>query len=174
MNNSNLKDKVSKKELLEILKSESDHIHISDIMNSYVLLVEDGRYVQSDYQKEFLDAYVKGFLMRVKEIRGDKTEYKDFIDGEKLQEALNNLIEQEIKIKKERPEESNFFRIYKIISLYTTFVLEEPIHLVGTPFPGGFKVKLEGKTYYCPVKEKQKDNPGAVCGFCIAEQDRDV
>jgi uncharacterized protein (UPF0305 family) len=42
---------------------------------------------------------------------------------------------------------------------------------VGTPFPGGFKVKYEGGKYPCPVKERQKDNPGAVCGFCIAEQD---
>ncbi|MDP3622609.1 MAG: DUF2115 family protein, partial [Methanobacteriaceae archaeon] len=25
-----------------------------------------------------------------------------------------------------------------------------------------------------PVKESQKDNPGAVCGFCIAEQDESV
>ncbi|HML04306.1 MAG TPA: DUF2115 family protein, partial [Methanobacterium sp.] len=70
--------------------------------------------------------------------------------------------------------ESNFFRIYEVVSLYTTFILEEPIHMVGTLFPGGFRVKFEGKTYYCPVKEKQKDNPGAVCGFCIAEQDEDV
>ncbi|MCE7698668.1 MAG: DUF2115 family protein, partial [Methanobacterium paludis] len=26
----------------------------------------------------------------------------------------------------------------------------------------------------CPVKEKQKENPGAVCGFCIAEQEEGV
>ncbi|MEN6592103.1 MAG: DUF2115 family protein [Methanobacterium sp.] len=29
-------------------------------------------------------------------------------------------------------------------------------------------------TYYCPVKENQKDNPGAVCGICISEQDKKV
>ncbi|MGZ7108680.1 MAG: DUF2115 family protein, partial [Methanobacterium sp.] len=73
-----------------------------------------------------------------------------------------------------RSNESGFFKIYKIVSLYTTFILDEPIHVVGTPFPGGFKVKYENGRYLCPVKEKQKDNPGAVCGFCIAEQDVDV
>jgi Uncharacterized protein conserved in archaea len=36
---------------------------------------------------------------------------------------------------------------------------------------GGFKVKYENGIYLCPVKGNQKDNPGAVCGFCIAEQD---
>jgi Uncharacterized protein conserved in archaea len=39
---------------------------------------------------------------------------------------------------------------------------------------GGFEVKYENGTYFCPVKDKQKDNPSAVCGFCIAEQDEDI
>ena len=64
-----------------------------------------------------------------------------------------------------------FSIIYKIISLYTTFILKESIHPVGTPFTGGLVVKYDGKDYLCPVKERQKDNPGAVCGFCISKQD---
>jgi len=28
-----------------------------------------------------------------------------------------------------------FFSIYQIISIYTIFIVEEPIHSVGTPFP---------------------------------------
>ncbi len=174
INKLNHNNKISKKVLLKVLKNESDDIHISDIMTSYAQLVEDGKYVQSNYQKEYLDAYIKGFLMRVKEIREDKTEYKGFIDERKLEVALNTLKEQEKMIEKERSLKSNFFKIYEIVSLYTTFVLEEPIHPVGTLFPGGFRVKFEGKTYYCPVKEKQKDNPGAVCCYCIAEQDEKV
>lgn len=167
-------DKISKKELLGILKDEADDIHIFLIMTSFIQLVEDGKYVQSNYQKEYLEAYIKGFLMRIKDIRDDKSQYNGFVDKEELHEAMNILNEQEKMVEKERSVESNFFKIYKVISLYTTFVLEEPIHMVGTLFPGGFRVKFEGDTYYCPVKEKQKDNPGAVCGFCIAEQDESV
>ncbi len=68
----------------------------------------------------------------------------------------------------------NFFKIYRLIALYTTFILKEPIHPVGMPFPGGLNIKYEKGTYYCPVKESQKDNPGAVCGFCIAEQTKNI
>lgn len=174
ISNLDLNLQISKKQLLRILRNESDDIHIFDIMTSYVQLVEDGKYVQSNYQKDYLEAYIKGFLMRVKEIRDDKTDYKGFINNEELEEALNILKNQEEMIEKERSIESNFFRIYEVVSLYTTFILEEPIHIVGTLFPGGFKVKFEGNNYYCPVKEKQKDNPGAVCGFCIAEQDKSI
>ena len=169
-----LNDKITKKKLLTVLKNELDDIHIFDIMKSYVQLVEDGKYVQSNYQKEYLDAYIKGFLIRVKEIKDDKIEYKGLIDNEKFKEAFNILNEQKKMVEKERSIESNFFRIYEVVSIYTTFIVGEPIHLVGTLFPGGFRVKFEKNNYYCPVKEKQKDNPGAVCGFCIAEQDEDV
>lgn len=174
INSLDLNSKISKKQLLRILRNESNDIHIFDIMTSYVQLVEDGKYVQSNYQKDYLEAYIKGFLLRVKEIRDDKRNYKGNISTNELQKALNTLKNQAKMIEKERSLESNFFKIYEVISLYTTFILEEPIHIVGTLFPGGFRVKFEGKTYYCPVKEKQKDNPGAVCGFCIAEQDESI
>ena len=67
-------------------------------------------------------------------------------------------------------ENDKFPLIYTIISLYTTFILNEPIHPIGTPFPGNLKVTYENGTYFCPVKDKQKENPNAVCRFCIAKQ----
>lgn len=30
--------------------------------------------------------------------------------------------------------------------------LEEAVHPVNTPFPGGFKVKFDDNKYLCPVK----------------------
>ena len=66
--------------------------------------------------------------------------------------------------------ETKFPLIYGIVSLYTTFVLEEPIHPVGTPFPGSLEVEeIDGK-YYCPVKDANIDSPNAVCKMCLAEQ----
>lgn len=90
-----------------------------------------------------------------------------------FKKTLKLLNEQEKNVKKVTGE-SRLFKIYKIISLYTTFILNEPIHIVGTRFPGGFKVKYENKEYYCPVKESQKDNPNAVCAFCISKQDESI
>ncbi|MGB9838807.1 DUF2115 family protein [Methanothermobacter sp.] len=57
-----------------------------------------------------------------------------------------------------------------IFDINRTFILSEPLHPVGTPFPGGYSVTEEHGTYYCPVKDKQKDNPSALCDICIAEQ----
>lgn len=172
--NIDLSNELPKKQLLKILKNELDDIYIFDIIESYVQLAEDGKYVQSVYQREYLEAYIKGFLLRVKEIRDDKSEYNGIVNNEEIRDALDILKEQRKMVEEEMAMESNFFRIYEVVSLYTTFIVEESIHLVGTLFPGGFRVKFEGNIYYCPVKEKQKDNPGAVCRFCIAKQDEDV
>lgn len=60
--------------------------------------------------------------------------------------------------------------IYCLVSLYATFILNEPIHSLDTPFPGNLKIKKLGKYYYCPVKETQKDTEGAVCNICISRE----
>jgi uncharacterized protein (UPF0305 family) len=164
--------KIEKQKLMDILKKEASEVHITHIMGFYVNLVAEGKYVQKHYLNEYVEAYVKGFLLRVKEIRDNKNHYEGFIPGNELKKALNLLNDQEKTA--EINENRSFFRIYKLISIYTTFILDEPIHIVGTLFPGGFRVKYENKVYYCPVKETQKDNPNAVCGFCIAEQDESV
>lgn len=168
------KNEIRKEELLATLKEEAANISVMDIMTAHAYLVNEGKYVQENYRKEYLKAYGKGFILRIKEIRDNKDEFEGIVDKNELKEAVKLLNEQEQMLIKLKSNESHFFKIYKVISIYTTFVLNEPIHIVGTPFPGGFEVRFENGTYLCPVKEKQKDNPGAVCGFCIAEQDESV
>ena len=64
--------------------------------------------------------------------------------------------------------------IYVITALYTTFILEEPIHPVGSEFPGNLSVEEIDGEYFCPVKDNQKDNPNAICHLCLAEQTPDI
>ena len=165
--------KLNKKELLLILKKEASDICITDIMQASIFLSDDAKYVQGSYRKEYLKSYNEAFIKRLKVLKDDKEEYEGYLDCDKLQEAVELLTEQEAQINAGEGFDPKFFEIYKIMSIYTTFILEEAVHPPGTPFPGGFKVKYENGIYLCPVKENQKDNPGAVCGFCIAEQDHD-
>jgi uncharacterized protein (UPF0305 family) len=57
-----------------------------------------------------------------------------------------------------------------LLAGFTMFVLMEPAHPVGTPFPGGDTVQLRDGVYYCPVREKANDVGGALCPFCPAVQ----
>ncbi|KZX16984.1 DUF2115 domain-containing protein [Methanobrevibacter filiformis] len=161
---------ISKNTLRDILKNIGKTISIMDLMLATTILREEGKYVQKGYREEYLEIYVKFFIMRVKDINEDKTDYKDNIDKKELLESIELLKNQN----QENDDRLNtkFPIIYTIISLYTTYILEEPIHPVGTPFPGNLKVTAEDNTYYCPVKENNKNNPSAVCKFCIAEQSK--
>ena len=59
---------------------------------------------------------------------------------------------------------------YYLISAFTMFVLEEPGHPVGMPFPGGFTVEQRGKDYYCLIRDKEKEVFYSICNFCPAKQ----
>ena len=168
------KTQLSKQDLLGLLKSEATKIHITHIMKACNHLISEGKYVQSSYRKKFYDAYVQSFILRVKEIKEDKNVYPESVDIKELKKSLKQLKEQENRMSELYPADPYFPVIYQIISIYTSFVLDEPIHVVGLEFPGGFKVKYEDGKYLCPVKDKQENNPNAVCGFCIAEQDPEL
>lgn len=59
---------------------------------------------------------------------------------------------------------------YYLLSCYAMFVLDEPGHPVGTPFPGGFAVEKRGDEYYCPIRDKEEEVPFSICNFCPARQ----
>ena len=59
---------------------------------------------------------------------------------------------------------------YYLIAAFTMFVLEEPGHPVGMPFPGGFTVEQRGNDYYCLIRDKEKEIFYSICNFCPALQ----
>lgn len=59
---------------------------------------------------------------------------------------------------------------YYLIAAFTMFVIDEPGHPVGMPFPGGFTVEKRGSDYYCLIRDKEKELPYSICNFCPAKQ----
>jgi uncharacterized protein (UPF0305 family) len=59
---------------------------------------------------------------------------------------------------------------YYLIAAFTMFILDEPGHPVGMPFPGGFVVEQRGRDYYCLIRDKEKEVPTSICNFCPALQ----
>ena len=63
---------------------------------------------------------------------------------------------------------------YYLVSAFTMFVLDQPGHPVGMPFPGGFKVEQRGNDYYCLIRDKEKEVFYSICNFCPAKQAEDT
>jgi len=59
---------------------------------------------------------------------------------------------------------------YYLMAAFTMFVLEKPGHPVGMPFPGGFSVEDRNGTYYCLIRDREKEVFFSICNFCPAKQ----
>jgi uncharacterized protein (UPF0305 family) len=168
-----IKGQINKNELLMILREDARKFTLQDIVRCSLKIQQEADCIHTSYKKEYIRAET-GFMIRIGEVKDDGLHYNGLVDVGELITAIELLEEQEKMGEDLEGSDPAFIRIYSIISLYTTFIKDEPIHQVGTLFPGGFIVKKEGYKYTCPVKENNKDNPLAVCPFCIAEQDEEV
>lgn len=152
--------------VFEILKKYSSTISVFDMMTFSTHIIEENKYVQESYRKDSQKSYIESFLLRVKNISNDKSDYSKSIDKKAFSDAITTL---KSTYSNEPPEAKNLL-IFQIASIYSTFLLEEPIHPVGTPFPGSLKLEEKNGKFYCPVKDANNDTPNAVCNICLAEQ----
>lgn len=161
-------DKISKDDLMIVLKEELADVSVFDLMIISADIIENNKYVQESYQEKSKKIYIDFFLNRVKEIRSNDDVYNDFFNRDEFVEKLNDLKDIYKLVSKDRKSKTPLINL--VVSLYTTFVLDEPIHPIGTPFPGSLEVIRENGVYYCPVKDANMDTPNSVCRLCIAEQ----
>ena len=165
-------DSITKNELLDLLKRYAETISIYDQMMTTARLRKDGEFITSNYRDKYLKIYIENFIMRIKEVLMKTVCDNDEIDIKSLKESfpqLQRCFEKE-GAKDFNAEEDKFPLMQAIISLYTTFIVEESIHPVGSEFPGNLKIEKRNGKFLCPVKDYQKDNKNAVCKLCIAEQ----
>lgn len=163
---------LSKMDLLKILKKEARNIHIKEIMDASGYLREDAKFMPPTEQKEYIERFTRAFFIRINDIKEDNTHYDGLVNNKKLKDFFKVL-----EMKKDEAQSHHelcFQKIARIVTTYTAFVRKESIHPVGTKFPGGFVLRYENGTYYCPVKEKQINTASAMCRFCVSVQDEGV
>jgi uncharacterized protein (UPF0305 family) len=165
-------DKISKNNILDILKKWAKNISVFDIMESTNKFRDACKYVQDEYKGHFDDIYVKNFYIRVKDIITDNNNYDEYVNKKLFLKAISYFQKQDKEREKIDKGNELFSQrlIFYLICIYTTFILDEPIHHVGSTFPGHTKVRYKNGVYYCPVKANNSGNPKAVCKYCIAKQ----
>lgn len=165
---------ISTPELMRILKKYARIISVQDLMMATAHMRKDGEYVQAQYREKYLKIYIKYFIMRMKEVKENNEYAEKNIDKESFDASFPMLERTFEKERLTNDKNDKFPLIYVITALYTTFILEEPIHPVGSEFPGSLFVEERNGEYLCPVKDNQKDNINAICHLCLAEQTPDI
>lgn len=161
-------EKITGDSVLEILKKYCSTITVFDMMTVSAEIIEENKYVQANYREDSQKSYVETFILRVREILADNNDYAKRIDKKEFVDAIKTLMSN--RENQTEKSKSKFPLIGCIASIYTTFLLEEPIHKVGTLFPGSLKVEEKDGKFYCPVRDANIDTPNAVCNICLAEQ----
>lgn len=161
-------EKITGNSVLEILKKYCSTITVFDMMTVSAEIIEENKYVQANYREDSQKSYVETFILRVREILADNNDYAKRIDKKEFSDAIKTLMSN--RENQTEKSKSKFPLIGCIASIYTTFLLEEPIHKVGTLFPGSLKVEEKDGKFYCPVRDANIDTPNAVCNICLAEQ----
>lgn len=166
---------INKHELMSILKKYAATISVYDLMMATAYMRKDGEFVHANYRDKYLEVYIKYFIMRMKEVLGKEDyDHNAKIDKKAFDECFPMLKRTFEKERLNTSEDDKFPLIYVITALYTTFILEEPIHPVGSEFPGSLKVEERNGEFLCPVKDNQKENVNAICHLCLAEQTPDI
>ena len=168
------KNVITRKDLMEILKKYARIISPYDLMMATARMRKDGEFIHANYREKYLKVYIKYFILRMKEVIENDNYNDKEIDKESFVTSFPMLKRTFEKERLSNADDDKIPLIYVITALYTTFILEEPIHPVGSEFPGSLKVEERNGVFYCPVKENQDDNPNAICHLCLAEQTPDI
>lgn len=137
-------------------------IGIDEIIELCNLIRQECRYVNDNLREEYIELYTRRFMEPLIHLKMGRFHGDEKIDHGKFSYCVRRLFDMQAS------------RILIIFVFYFTFIKGEPFHPIGTPFPGGFIVRRENGTFYCPVKEKQEDNKNAICDMCLAVQDPKV
>lgn len=156
--------------LLDILRRYSSNISVFEASTAINNFLKRTGHVQKSYMGALKDIYVKNFILRINEVKENNIIRKKDIGKDEFLEAiqlLKNSVYQDHQLK----NKDKFGLIYSIISLYTTYILDKPIHPVGSEFPGHQYIKEVDGKITCPIKKNHTDDPMSVCKFCIADEE---
>lgn len=140
-----------------LLRDAAAGVGVSDLMEVRLFIERSCEHVQERYRKRYIDIYTGMVVDSVLELKKGSPLRADH-DEENTSWVLRRLNETRTPL------------LAGLTVLHRTLIMKEPLHPEGTPFPGGDSVKEVNGVYYCPVKDRQKDNPRALCDICIARQ----
>jgi uncharacterized protein (UPF0305 family) len=160
-----------KSELAEALAAELGRLNVLDLQRISASLELEVNKLPSPYREKIRPYFTEqlfGSYFKLMRMHGDGmlTSLNDSIKDKKTFEDYCRMVID----KGEGEGEMLFGGYYSLVSCFVMFVLDEPGHPTGMPFPGGFTIEHREDGYYCPIRDKEKDVPFSICNFCPAKQ----
>ena len=171
-----------KKEVANALAKEIGKFSIYDLEGISAVLEHEINLLPSPYrekiQPHFREQYFGRYFRimglcnndRLDKLKGDVKDarlFREYCDMV-LERFQAEIVPDQDNMGTPAPFQSLF---YYLVSGFVMFILDEPGHPIGMPFPGGFRVREREGQVYCPVRDKEKDVKYSICNYCPAKQD---
>ncbi len=160
-----------KKELAEALALELCRLTVLDLQRISASLELEINKLPSPYREKIRPYFTEQFFgsyFRLMRMHGEG-KFNGLVGELKDKKLFEDFCRMVIG-RDEKDGEMLFGGYYYLVSCFVMFVLDEPGHPGGMPFPGGFTVERREDGYYCPIRDKEKDVPFSICNFCPARQ----
>ncbi len=162
----------TKGDLIRLLATEVKRFSLRDLEMMYARFEEKTRNLPNQYRdlllpkvKEQIFPAHHRLLLLARNGAGDEEE------APLQKEAGSYFIMVEAAAReKAKTNDPTFLYLKYLLAGFWIFVMEEPAHPIGTPFPGGQIVDAWEGEYLCPVRDKADGIPFALCPFCPARQ----
>ncbi|MBQ6220560.1 MAG: DUF2115 family protein [Methanosphaera sp.] len=154
-----LHEDISLNELKSIIKEIVNDISLEELYELSYQFNEDNKYLPREYRKKHTESVLNVIMNRFIMLKNDTSTYKGKLKKEEI-ENINQILKN---------DKNKRNHILNIIAIYTTYLLEEPIHTPNTTFPGLKSIYFDGNDYYCPIKKFHINNKKALCKYCIAK-----
>jgi len=165
---------------IEIIKDAFQHYTIFDLQRITTNINYEVNRLPNPYQKQ-LKPYVMEMINLYNEFMQEVRKKKIYglsIQNKKLWEEYWDCSSETLFYDVDTKNDSRLGigkpagkLFYRLVYGYAMFLAGKPGHPVGMPFPGGWKVKEQNGRILCPIRDKEKDLPQALCNFCPAIQD---
>jgi uncharacterized protein (UPF0305 family) len=170
-------DITSKAELAECLIDELARYSVFDLQALSANLERDINALPSPYRERVRPYFLEQYFRRYGAIMALRKQDDFPRTGQEIRDVALfrdycRLVSEFRPAQEELERNGPFFgHFYFVVSAFFMFVLDEPGHPVGMPFPGGFAVKMREDGFYCPIRDKEKDVVYSICNFCPAKQE---
>lgn len=167
-----LSDAKSKNQLFDVIVCEVEKYPLKTLMKMMANITEKTVYINEGYRRRLLKKIHEQIFDTQRTIKAmkDKRNYSDYRSAPANNSSEYWLMVLEACRAKASESDPHLLFLKYLLAGFSMFVLGEPGHPVGTPFPGGHMVEKDYGDYYCPVRDKADDVLYSICHFCPAKQ----
>jgi len=148
-------------ELFRLLKKEAEWFTAEELVQKHgqELYHPPG---SLEYNFQLIAKYDLEIFLEIK--NRDDIDYIEEINTDRLNDFTLRI---ERYMDKNAPDEIDFKRYIRIVSIYLAFIVKKPLHPPGMVFNGGQMIVSKDNNFFCPIKNKQLNQEMSLCKYCV-------